>query len=112
MVTNDDSSRGKPLAWIGSSRRDLKCFPKEIRVVFGQALFDAQRGQRHSDAKPLKGFGGSGVLEVVEDHDGSAYRAVYTVHFAGIVYVLHAFQKKSKAGIKTPAHEIETVRRR
>ena len=97
MDTNDDTEpQEKPVEWVGSSRRDLKRFPKAVRTVFGQALFDAQRGQKHPDAKPLKGFGGAGVLEVVEDDDGNTYRAVYTVRFAGIVYVLHAFQKKSK----------------
>lgn len=78
----------------------------------GFALRQAQRGGKHMDAKPLKGFGGSGVLEIVEDHDGSKYRAVYTVKLAGVVYVLHAFQKKSKKGIKTPRHELDLVRRR
>lgn len=118
MVTNDDKSRGesetgpKPVEWMGTSLRDLRRFPKGVRTVFGQALFDAQTGLKHPAAKPLKGFGGAGVLEVVEDESGNTYRAVYTVKFAGIVYVLHAFQKKSKSGIKTPSEEIEKVRRR
>lgn len=81
-------------------------------MVFGQAIFDAQLGYKHPDAKPLKGFGGAGVLEVVEYEIGSTYRAVYTVQFAGLVYVLHAFQKKSKHGKKTPAEEIAKVRSR
>jgi phage-related protein len=81
-------------------------------LVFGQALFDAQLGGKHPAARPLKGFGGAGVLEVVEDEAGSTYRAVYTVKFAGAVYVLHAFQKKSKRGIKTPPQEIDQVRSR
>lgn len=102
----------KPVQWIGSSRSDLGQFPKDVRIVFGQALFDAQCGRKHPAAKPLKGFGGAGVLEVVEEEAGSAYRAVYTVKFAGVVYVLHAFQKKSKSGIKTPLSEIEKVRSR
>jgi phage-related protein len=102
----------KPVAWVGSTLKDLRGFPKAIRTVFGQALFAAQIGGKHSGAKPLKGFGGAGVLEVVEDDDGSTYRAVYTVRFAGIVYVLHAFQKKSKTGIKTPVAEIDRVRTR
>jgi len=108
----DNQRRDKPLQWMGSSLRDRREFPKEVRVVFGQALFDAQRGSKHPDAKPLKGFGGAGVLEVVEDHDGNTYRAVYTVKFAEIVYVLHAFQKKSKSGRKTPAEGIERIRNR
>ncbi len=78
----------------------------------GQALFEAQRGTKHLDARPLKGFGGAGVLEVVEDHDGDTYRAVYTVRLAGIVYVLHAFQKKSKRGIATSRRDLELIRSR
>lgn len=117
MVTSDDSKDEgrdppKPVVWIGSSLKDLRRFPKGVRVTFGQALFDAQTGHKHPGAKPLKGFGGAGVLEVVEDDNGSTYRAVYAVRFAGIVYVLHAFQKKSKSGIATPTAEIEKVRSR
>jgi phage-related protein len=102
----------KPVVWVASSRRDIKGFPKAVRTTLGQALFDAQCGRKHPDAKPLKGFGGAGVLEVVEDDDGNTYRAVYTIRLAGVVYVLHAFQKKSKGGIKTPAGEIDKVRAR
>ena len=114
MVTDDAAAAAqpRPLFWVGSSRRDLRSFPKTVRTTFGQALYDAQTGNRHPDAKPLRGFGGAGVLEVVEDHDGNTYRAVYTVRFAGVVYVLHAFQKKSKSGRKTPQSEIDKVRRR
>ena len=114
MATNDDTEprRPKPVFWIASSRKDLKKFPKGVRQTVGQALFDAQTGSKHPDAKPLKGFSGAGVLEVVEDDEGSTYRAVYTVKFAGVVYVLHAFQKKSKKGSKTPAEEIEKVKAR
>jgi phage-related protein len=112
MATNDDNQqrRPKPVFWVASSRKDLKEFPKGVRQTVGQALFDAQTGGKHPEAKPLKGFHGAGVLEVVEDEDGNTYRAVYTVKFAGAVYVLHAFQKKSKRGSKTPAEEIEKVR--
>jgi phage-related protein len=78
----------------------------------GFALFLAQQGRKHSDAKPLRGFGGAGVLEIVEDHAGNTYRAVYTVRLAGRVYVLHAFQKKSKPGIETPKSEIDLIKRR
>jgi phage-related protein len=78
----------------------------------GQALYDAQTGGKHPDAKPLKGFGSAGVLEIVESFEGAAYRAVYTVKFAGAVYVLHAFQKKSKSGIKTAPVDVATIRRR
>jgi phage-related protein len=114
MATNDDNHqrRPKPVFWIASSRKNLKKFPRGVRQTFGQALFDAQTGGKHPDAKPLKGFHGAGVLEVVEDDDGNTYRAVYTVKFAGVVYVLHAFQKKSKRGAKTPAEEIEKVKTR
>jgi phage-related protein len=112
MAMNDDNKRRrpKPVFWIASSRKDLKKFPKGVRQTVGQALFDAQTGGKHPDAKPLRGFHGAGVLEVVEDDDGSTYRAVYTVKFAGIVYVLHVFQKKSKRGSKSPAEELEKVK--
>lgn len=86
--------------------------PEDVRRTVGHALWWAQLGERHPAAKPLKGFGGAGVLEVVEDFDRSTYRAVYSVTFAGAVYVLHAFRKKSKQGIKTPASELELVRKR
>jgi phage-related protein len=112
MEPDDETDPPKPVFWEGSSRKDLRRFPKAVRLVVGQALFDAQTGKKHPDAKPLKGFGGAGVLEVVEDDDGNTYRAVYTVKFAGVVYVLHAFQKKSKRGSKTPVREIEKVRNR
>ena len=102
----------KPLVWVATSLADLREFPDEVRQVIGYALYLAQVGQKHLDAKPLKGFGGAGVLEVVEDFDGNAYRAVYTVKLAGVVYVLHAFQKKSKKGIKTPLSELDKVRAR
>jgi phage-related protein len=97
---------------MGSSRADLREFPEEVRQVIGFALRQAQLGGKHRDAKVLKGFGGAGVLEIVDDHDGDAYRAVYTVKFAGAVYVLHTFQKKSKKGIKTPAAQMNVIRQR
>lgn len=78
----------------------------------GFALFTAQLGGKHPAAKPMKGFGGAGVIEIVEDHDGDTYRAVYTVKLAGAVYVLHAFQKKSKQGKATPKHDIELIKAR
>jgi len=102
----------RPVVWIASSREDLKKFPETVRHVMGYALYLAQSGQKHPDAKPLRGFGGTGVLEVVDDFDGNAYRAVYTVKLPGVIYVLHAFQKKSKKGIKTPVQEIELVKKR
>jgi phage-related protein len=102
----------KPLEWISSSRDDLRAFPEDVQQSIGFALYRAQLGSKHPDAKPLKGFKGSGVLEVVEDFDGDTYRAVYTVKFEGIVYVLHAFQKKSKRGISTPKQDIELIETR
>jgi phage-related protein len=102
----------KPVEWIGSTRNDLRKFPQDVRRVMGQAIDDAQLGAEHPAAKALKGFGGRGVLEIVDDFDGDTYRAVYTVKFAGIVYVLHAFQKKSKKGIATPQREIDLIKAR
>ena len=112
MATNDDTEqrRPKPVFWMASSRKDLKKFPNGVRQTVGLALFDAQTGGKHPDAKPLRGFQGAGVLEVVEDDNGSAFRAVYTVKFAGVVYVLHAFQKKSKRGVKTPKRDLDRIR--
>ena len=102
----------KPVEWIGSSLEDLRKFPPEVRRVMGQAIDDAQLGLESPVAKALKGFGGRGVLEIVDDFDGDAYRAVYTIRFAGVVYVLHAFQKKSKKGIATPQREIDLIKTR
>jgi len=81
----------KQLVWVGSSRRDLREFPPAVRRGFGVALFAAQLGETPPDAKPLKGFGGAGVFELIEDHRGDTYRTVYTVLFATSIYVLHAF---------------------
>lgn len=102
----------KFLHWIGGSKDDLFALPETVQRDVGYALHFAQCGDRHSSAKALKGFGGAGVLEIVENHDGDTYRAVYTVKFTEAVYVLHVFQKKSKTGSKTPAHEIRLVRDR
>ena len=102
----------KPVEWIASSRDDLRSFPKDVRAVFGEALYRAQQGGEHPAVKALKGFGGRGVLEIVDDFDGDSFRAVYAVRLAGIVYVLHAFQKKSRKGRETPRHEIELIRTR
>ncbi|WP_031336947.1 type II toxin-antitoxin system RelE/ParE family toxin [Rhodopseudomonas sp. B29] len=101
--------RSRTVHFVGTSRKDLRSLPKGARAVFGYALLLAESGMRHPDAKPLKGFGGAGVLEVVEDLDGDTYRAVYTVKFGDIVYVLHAFKKKSKVGSKTPPRDIELI---
>lgn len=102
----------KPLFWIASSLEDVRSFSRAVREVFGFAMFQAQIGGKHIASKPLKGFGGAGVLEVVADDDGNTYRAVYTLKFKGAVYVLHAFQKKSKQGIKTPQYELDLIRAR
>ena len=102
----------KPLAWIGSSKRDLLDMPQEVVDVFGYALYLAQRGGKHDQAKPLKGFGSAGVLEVVEDDDGNTYRAVYTVRFKHALYVLHCFQKKSHKGIETPKRDLDLIEKR
>jgi phage-related protein len=101
-----------PVEWIGSSRRDLKAFPRAVQRDIGQALFAAQCGEEYPSVKALKGFGGRSVLEIVAPFDSNAYRAVYTVRFAGVVYVLHAFRKKSTQGIATPQREIDFIRRR
>jgi phage-related protein len=106
------SSSLKSVEWIGSSLEDLKEFPQSVRQAVGYALYLAQSGEKHPSAKPLKGFKGAGVLEVVEDFDGDTYRAVYTVKLAGVIYVLHAFQKKSKQGIATSKQDINLIEKR
>ena len=102
----------KPIEWIGSCLKDLREFPEDVKDAIGVALDVAQQGDKHDAAKPLQGFGGAGVLEVIDDFDGDTYRAVYTVKFKGVVYALHAFQKKSKKGISTPKDEIDLVKKR
>ena len=99
----------KPLAWIGTSRGDLSAFPEEVKDSIGFALYVAQQGGKHANAKPLRGFGGADILEIVDDFAGAAYRLVYTVQLKGRIYALHAFQKKSKTGIKTPKSEIDLI---
>jgi phage-related protein len=105
-------SRRKPAEFVGSALDDLSEFPDEVKTVMGYAIHLAQIGDVHPHAKPLKGFGGAGVLEVGDDHDGDTYRAVYTVKFARAVYVLHAFQKKSKKGIAMPKADRELIETR
>lgn len=102
----------KPVRWVGSSKDDLSAFPEDVRRRVGRALWDAQLGLKAPFVKALKGFGSARVLEVVDDFDGNTYRAVYTVQFADIVYVLHAFQKKSRKGIATPQSDIDLIKRR
>lgn len=105
-------STRKSLLWVCSSKKDLTQMPSDVQDVFGYALDQAQSGAKHPDAKPLKGFGGAGVLEVVEDFDTNTYRAVYTVRFGSAIYVLHCFQKKSTTGIKTAQGDIDLIRKR
>ena len=102
----------KKLLWVGSSKKDLMSMPEDAQDTFGFALYLAQTGKKHPSAKPLKGFGSAGVLEVVEILDGDAFRTVYTVRFPEAIYVLHCFQKKSKQGIATPKHETDLVNER
>jgi len=102
----------KPLEWVGASLKDLKEFPRPVQTRMGFALKLAQLGDKHPDAKPLKGFHGAGVLEIVDDDDGQTYRAVYTVKFVDTIYVLHAFQKKSTRGIATSQRDVELIRAR
>jgi phage-related protein len=97
---------------MGSSRRDLRGFPRQVRRDIGHALYAAQQGEIDPAAKPLKGFGGSSVVEVIADYESGTWRAVYTVRFAEAVYVLHAFQKKSKKGVGTPKREMDLIRQR
>jgi phage-related protein len=101
----------RPLLWIASSRKDYAGFPPAVQETIGFELFLAQTGQHPPSAKPLKGLGGR-VVEIIEEYEGNAYRAVYAVRFETAVYVLHCFNKKSKRGIKTPQSDVELVRRR
>ncbi|MDE0411534.1 MAG: type II toxin-antitoxin system RelE/ParE family toxin [Gammaproteobacteria bacterium] len=101
----------KPVEWLGSSKEDLRGFPGPVQDRIGFAVYQAQIGSKHRDAKPLTGLG-SGVIEVAARHDGDTYRAIYTVQFQAAVYVLHAFKKKAKRGIKTPKPEIDLIRHR
>jgi phage-related protein len=110
--TDNPEESVKPVFWIGSSLEDIRDFPDDVRLSMGFALWEAQQGRKHIDAKSLKGFGGAGVLEVVADEQGSTFRGLYTVKFTGAVYVLHVFQKKSKRGAKTPKHEMDLIHKR
>ncbi len=102
----------KPVEWMARTKEDLLAFPRKVVHHIGRALTVAQFGGKHQAAKPLKGFGGAGVLEIIENFDGDTYRAVYTVQFAGVVYVLHAFQKKAKRKIATPKKEMDLIKAR
>lgn len=101
-----------PVVWVGSSLKDLREFPDLVQDHMGYALYVAQLGGRHRDTKTLGGFGGAGVLEVIKDFRGDTFRAVYSVRYAGTVFVLHAFQKKSKTGRGTPRRDIELIKQR
>lgn len=102
----------KLLMWVGSSKKDLIKMPDDVQDMFGFALHLAQSGQKHPDAKPLKGFGGAGVLEVVENYKTDTYRAVYTVRYTDAVYVVHCFQKKSSQGVATPRPDMDLIKSR
>jgi phage-related protein len=107
---NDPLRAIKPAVFVGSSQKDLRAFPSAVRSEIGQSLFEAQLGEHPGNAKPLKGLGG--VLEIRDNFDGDTYRAVYTIRFEGVLYVLHAFQKKSTSGIATPQRHMDLVRQR
>ena len=98
----------KPLHWVGSAKDDLLEFPPEVVDDLGYALYLVQIGGKPPMAKPWKGEG-PGVFEIVEDHRGNAYRAVYTVRFAAAIYVLHCFQKKSPSGIRTARNDQQRI---
>jgi phage-related protein len=102
----------KRIIWIRSSKTDLKTFPRQVQSKIGYALWIAQAGGKHPEAKPLHGFGGAGVVEMIADFDGDTYRAVYTVRFRDAIYVLHVFKKKSRKGATTPRAEIELIKAR
>lgn len=102
----------RKLGWIASSRKDMRALPKNVRRSFGVSLFAVQTGETPPIAKPLRGFGSAGVLELVENDAGGTYRAVYTVRFASAIYVLHVFQKKSKRGGQTPQPNMDLIRER
>ena len=107
-----DDPSPKPLVWIGASRKDFRAFPDEVKGEMGYALFLAQCGGRHRKAKTFKGAGDAGVVEMVDDYRGDTFRTIYTVRFGSAVYVLHAFQKKSKTGIATPQADIRLIEQR
>ena len=102
----------KPVVWVGSTYDDWKAFPDDVQDMMGYALHLAQCGEKADSVKPLKGFKGASVLEIVDNFDTDTYRAIYTVKYQGVVYVLHAFQKKSKKGIATPQSDIKLIEQR
>ncbi len=112
MSVEADRPTVKPLEWVGSSKTDLVDFPQAVRKEMGHALYLAQSGDKPDNAKPLRGFGGANVLELVANHDGNTYRGVYTVKFPEAIYVLHCFEKKSKKGIATPRPQLDLIKQR
>jgi len=102
----------KPLFFVASAREDLKGFPEDVQDATGYALYLAQLGGKHPHAKVLRGFGGAGVLEVIENHAGDTFQTVYTVQLEHAIYVLHAFQKKSRRHVETARQDIDLVRAR
>jgi len=102
----------KTVVWMGGSLKDLRSFPDGVKQVFGAAIYFAQLGGKHPQATPMKGHRGAGVLEIIEDHAGDTYRCMYTVRYVDKIYVLHAFQKKSKKGIATPQADIDVINNR
>jgi len=115
-----DTPGRRELVWVGPTRKDIRALPQPVRRAFGLSLYAVQLGETPPDAKPLRGFGGAGILELIGDHRGSTFRAVYTVRFGERVYVLfgervyvlHVFQRKSTRGIATPQRDIELIRQR
>ena len=105
------TEKRRPLYWEGSSKKDFKEFPIPVQKDMGVALFVVQLGRTPESAKPWKGLG-SGVYELVEDHRGDTFRAVYTVRVGDAIHVLHAFQKKSKSGIGTPQPDVDLIEKR
>lgn len=110
-IKKDAAKDFKPCRWVGSSLKDLKAFPAQVQKDMGAALMFAQAGGKAEGVKQLKGLG-SGVLEIIDDHDGDTYRCVYMLRLKGVVYILHAFQKKSKTGIKTPQKDVDLIKSR
>ena len=102
----------RPVIWVGTSLEDIRAFPASVQDHIGYALYVAQRGSKHQDAKVLAGFGGAGTLEVIKNYRGDTFRAVYTLKYASKVFVLHAFQKKSKRGRQTPRRDIDLIKQR
>jgi len=112
IINNENGQKIKPLFWVSSAKKNLLEMPEQVVDLIGYALYLAQNGLKHPQAKPLKWFGSAGVLEVVEDYSGNTYRAVYTVRLSNRIYVLHCFQKKSRKGIETSKHDMDLIEAR